>query len=131
MIGLSTPAYAIFLVLLIGGFFRSLQFTSLTTLAYADLPDSRISAATSFSSMMQQVMNGMGVALAAVLLHVAQLARGEALGGVSIVDIRAVFVTMALLALSACVFYLRLSPDAGAEVSGHRRVTVAAEGTAD
>jgi len=26
---------------------------------------------------------------------------------------------------------LRLSPDAGAEVSGHRRVTVAAEGTAD
>jgi hypothetical protein len=131
VIGLSTPAYAIFLVLLIGGFFRSLQFTSLTTLAYADLPDSRISAATSFSSMMQQVMNGMGVALAAVLLHVAQLARGEALGGVSIVDIRAVFVTMALLALSACVFYLRLSPDAGAEVSGHRRVTVAAEGTAD
>jgi EmrB/QacA subfamily drug resistance transporter len=131
VIGLSTPAYAIFLVLLVGGFFRSLQFTSLTTLAYADLPDARISAATSFSSMMQQVMNGMGVALAAVLLHVAPLARGESSGGVSIIDIRTVFLTMAFLALSACLFYLRLAPDAGAEVSGHRRAAVAAEGTAD
>ncbi|HKT20631.1 MAG TPA: MFS transporter [Stellaceae bacterium] len=131
VIGLSTPGYAVFLVLLVGGFFRSLQFTSLTTLSYADIPNARTSAATSFSSMMQQVMNGMGVALAAVLLHAAQLVRGDVAKAVSIVDIRAVFITMALVAVSACFFYVRLAPDAGAEVSGHRRAAVAAEGAAD
>jgi hypothetical protein len=130
-IGLSTPLYVVFLVLLIGGFFRSLQYTSLTTLSYADIPNQRTSAATSFSSMVQQVMNGMGVALAAILLHAAQLARAEPSTAVSIVDIRAVFVVMSLVALSGCLFYGRLASDAGAEVSGHRRVSAAAEAAAD
>jgi hypothetical protein len=116
----STPAVVIFLILLVGGFFRSLQFTSLTTLAYADIPTPRTSAATSFSSMMQQINNGLGVAVAAVLLHTMQLFHTEGAGTVSIGDIRAVFVTMSLIALSGVVFYMRLAPDAGAEVSGHR-----------
>jgi hypothetical protein len=116
----STPGVIVFLILLIGGFFRSLQFTSLTTLAYADIPNERTSAATSFSSMMQQINNGLGVALAAVLLHVMQLFHTEASQTVSIVDIRTVFVIMSLVALSGCIFYVRLPPDAGAEVSGHR-----------
>ena len=128
-IGLSTPLYAVFLVLLVGGFFRSLQYTGLTTLGYADIPNHRTSAATSFSSMMMQVMNGMGVAVAAVLLHVMQLVRGEPATIVSVDDIRMVFVLTALIALSACFFYARLAPDAGAEVSGHGRapVSVAAD----
>jgi hypothetical protein len=69
---------------------------------------------------MQQINNGLGVAFAAVLLHVMQLFHAEATQTVSIVDIRAVFVIMALVALSGCIFYTRLPPDAGAEVSGHR-----------
>jgi hypothetical protein len=116
----STPGVIVFLVLLIGGFFRSLQFTSLTTLAYADIPTHRTSAATSFSSMMQQINNGLGVAMTAVLLHVMQLFHAEASQMVSIIDIRAVFVTMSLVALSGCIFYTRLPPDVGTEVSGHR-----------
>jgi len=121
----STPGVVVFLVLLIGGFFRSLQFTSLTTLSYADIPNQRTSAATSFSSMMQQINNGLGVALAAVLLHTMQLFHTEASQIVSIVDIRAVFVIMSLIALSGVIFYTRLPPDAGAEVSGHRRAAIA------
>jgi len=116
----STPGVVVFLILLIGGFFRSLQFTSLTTLAYADIPNQQTSAATSFSSMMQQINNGLGVAVAAVLLHVMQLFHTEGAGTVSIVDIRAVFVIMSLIALSGVIFYRWLAPDAGAEVSGHR-----------
>ncbi|HEX3971845.1 MAG TPA: MFS transporter [Stellaceae bacterium] len=116
----STPGVVVFLILLIGGFFRSLQFTSLTTLAYADIPTARTSAATSFSSMMQQINNGLGVALAAVLLHAMQLFHSEGVGTVSLVDLRFVFVTMALIALSGVVFYTRLPPDSGIEVSGHR-----------
>jgi EmrB/QacA subfamily drug resistance transporter len=116
----TTPVPAMVAVLLLGGFFRSLQFTSLTTLAYADIPNHRTSAATSFSSMMQQINNGLGVAVAAVLLHAMQLFHTEGAGAVSIVDIRAVFVIMSLIALSGVIFYMRLAPDAGVEVSGHR-----------
>jgi EmrB/QacA subfamily drug resistance transporter len=119
-ISASTPGVVVFLILLIGGFFRSLQFTSLTTLAYADIPNHRTSAATSFSSMMQQINNGLGVAMAAVLLHAMQLFHTEASETVSIIDIRAVFVIMSLVAVSGCIFYTRLPPDAGTEVSGHR-----------
>jgi hypothetical protein len=49
-----------------------------------------------------------------------QLFHTEETATVSIVDIRAVFVTMSLIALSGVIFYTRLAPDAGAEVSGHR-----------
>ena len=41
------PAAAIYAALLIGGFFRSLQFTAYNTLAYGDVPRSRMSSATS------------------------------------------------------------------------------------
>lgn len=131
LIGLTTPAWVVFLILLIGGFFRSLQFTALTTLSYADIPNQRTSAATSFSSMMMQVMNGMGVAVAAVLLHSTQLVRAEPATIVSIEDFRIVFVLTALVALSACLFYGRLAPDAGAEVSGHGRAAVPEKAAAD
>ncbi|HEY3916732.1 MAG TPA: MFS transporter [Stellaceae bacterium] len=119
LVTIGTPGYVVFLILLVGGFFRSLQFTGLTTLAYADIPNRRTSAATSFSSMMQQINNGLGVALAAVLLHTMQLFHVETSTTVSGQDIRTVFILMSLVALSGCIFYTRLAPNAGAEVSGH------------
>jgi hypothetical protein len=130
MVGLATPVSVVFLILFVGGFFRSLQFTALTTLSY-DIPHSRTSAATSFSSMMMQVMNGMGVAVAAVLLHATQLLRGEPATSVAVVDFRIVFVLMSLVALSGCFFYARLAPDVGAEVSGHGAVAKTGEAAAD
>ena len=48
-------------VLLIGGFFRSLQFTSINTLGYADIDQQRMSRATSFASMGQQLSLSAGV----------------------------------------------------------------------
>ena len=47
----STPHSVIVLVLLIGGFFRSLQFTSLNALTYADVPSDWVSNASSLASM--------------------------------------------------------------------------------
>ena len=131
LVVLGTSPYVVFLILLVGGFFRSLQFTSLTTLCYADISDSRTSSATSFQSVMQQVSNGMGVAVSAMLLHLMPMIRGEAGRAISIEDFHIVFIVMALIAVSACYFYAQLPPDAGAEVSGHGRVDAAAEAAAD
>ena len=47
----STPHLVIFLALLAGGFFRSLQMTSINTLSYADVPPAMLSRATSLTSM--------------------------------------------------------------------------------
>ena len=64
----TTPHVVIFLALLAGGFFRSLQMTSINTLSYADVPPSMLSRATSLTSMAQQLSQSVGVGTGALLL---------------------------------------------------------------
>jgi len=111
---------AIFLILLIAGFFRSLQYTALNSMAFADIPAPRMSAASSFSSMVQQISNGMGVAFAAMALNFVLVLRGGSQDDMSLTDIRITFILMALVTLASTGWFARLEPDAGAEVSGHR-----------
>ena len=49
-----TPALLITALFLAGGLSRSLQFTSINTLAYADVPPERLSRATSFAAVCQE-----------------------------------------------------------------------------
>jgi Major Facilitator Superfamily len=113
-----TPHLVIFLALLVGGFFRSLQMTSINTLSYADVPPGMLSRATSLSSMAQQLSQTAGVATAALLLQTALALRG----GTTLVagDFYPVFVGVAMISLLSVPFFLRMAPDAGAEVSGRR-----------
>ena len=111
-----TPHLVIFLALLIGGFFRSLQMTSINTLSYADVPASMLSRATSLSSMAQQLSQTAGVATAALMLHTVLTLRGGTT--LAAADFYPVFVGVALISLLSVPFFLKMSPDAGAEVSG-------------
>ena len=61
----ATPHAVIFAVLLAGGFFRSLEFTAVNALAYADIQPAQMSRATSFASVTQQVSFSLGVAIGA------------------------------------------------------------------
>jgi EmrB/QacA subfamily drug resistance transporter len=115
----ATPAALIFALLMVGGFFRSLQYTSLNAMAYADITTQQMSAATSFSSMMQQLSNGMGVALGALVLQLAVLWRATAGATPTPPDFALAFLAVGLLSLISIGFFLRLTPNAGAEVSGH------------
>jgi EmrB/QacA subfamily drug resistance transporter len=113
-----TPHWLIFGVLLTGGFFRSLQFTSVNTLAFADVPAALMSRATSFQSMAQQLSVSIGVGTGALLLHLTLLARDKTT--LSAGDFAPAFLAVAAISLSSLAFFLALSPEAGAEVSGHR-----------
>ena len=114
----ATTAYAFMLsVLLIGGFFRSLQYTSLNTVAYADIASRQMSAATSAASMMQQLSNGLGVALGALLLQLTRRWSGD----LTTLDFRIAFVSVGLVCLVSVLFFWGIDPTAGAEVRGHRR----------
>ena len=55
-------------MLLVGGFARSLQFTAFNTLAYADVPRARLSAATSLYATLQQVSLTLGITAGAAAL---------------------------------------------------------------
>jgi hypothetical protein len=107
-----TPAVVILLVLLAGGFFRSLQFTSINVLAYAEVERERLSHATSFAGTAQQLSLSMGVGTAALILH---LTVGEAArAGLSSADFIPPFLIVAAMSASAALIYARLPADAGA-----------------
>jgi EmrB/QacA subfamily drug resistance transporter len=121
----ATPHALILVVLLTGGFFRSLQFTSLNALGYADVEPRLLSRATSFAAVAQQLALSVGVAFAALVLEASQLARGA--DDLVTADFAVAFVAIAALALCSAPFFARLGRDAGSEVSGHAIVLAPAQ----
>ncbi|MGF1625739.1 MAG: MFS transporter [Alphaproteobacteria bacterium] len=119
-----TPHLVILAVLLAGGFFRSLQFTSLNALGYADVEPPLMSRATSFSAVMQQLALSIGVAFAALVLEASQAIRGGA--DLVTADFATAFVAISVLSAASAVIFARLARDAGAEVSGHALATAPA-----
>jgi EmrB/QacA subfamily drug resistance transporter len=118
LIGSGTPHALIFAGLLAGGFFRSLEFTALNALGYADIDQARMSRATSFASVAQQMSGAVGVALAAASVQSIQYVLGD--GQLVARDMAWSFFVVALVSLSSVALFWRLAPDAGAEVSGRR-----------
>jgi EmrB/QacA subfamily drug resistance transporter len=115
-----TPRIAIMAVLFLHGLSRSMQFTSLNTLAFVDIPKPLMSSATSFSAVVQQMGMGMGVAVGAVMLRAAAWMRNERAGIPSLMDFHIAFWMVGILALLAVIDCFGLEPHAGAEVTGHR-----------
>jgi MFS family permease len=118
----STPYVVIILTLLIGGFFRSLQFTSLGTLTYADVPPPMMSSASTLASMVQQLSLSLGVSVAAMLLHLSLHLRGA--HTLATRDFVSAFIVTGLLSLLSALLFLRLSSDAGWELSGHEQTRI-------
>ena len=106
-------------ILFMGGLARSMQFSAINTLAFADVPKDETSGANAFFSMMQQVSMGMGIAVGAILIRAVTVVLGHA--GPDADDFRVVFLITALLPVLAVLDFRRIPADAGAEVSGNRR----------
>jgi EmrB/QacA subfamily drug resistance transporter len=113
------PAASIFLLLAAGGLARSLQFTALNTLAFADVPTERMSAATALYGTLQQLTPALGVVLATTTLEASLALSGR--GALAVADFSWGFVVAAAVVIASVPLHARLAPDAGAEVSGHRR----------
>jgi len=112
------PLPVIFVVLALGGLFRSLMFTSLNTLAFADVPAGRLSAATSLFGTMQQLNPALGIVLAAAALEVSSALAGRS--ALAVPDFAVAFLVAGGLVALGAPFLARLPRDAGARVSGHR-----------
>jgi EmrB/QacA subfamily drug resistance transporter len=114
----ATPTAVVIAVLLAAGLTRSMQFTALATLAFADVEAHQRASSSTLSSMLQQLSVALGVALAALLLNLSQAHRGGA--RLALADFHLAFLVVGAVALAASALFLRLPTDAGAEVSGHR-----------
>ncbi len=111
-----TPQWLIIAVLLIGGFFRSLQFTSLNGMVYADVDQPQMSRASTLSSMAQQLSQSVGAGLAALMLHWVM-----AFQGVSKIDVHVVAPVMfafGVISLISLLYFWRLDRDAGDGMNG-------------
>jgi hypothetical protein len=116
----NTPHMLIIVTLLVGGFFRSLQFTALNTLAFADVDQSQMSRASSLSSMGQQLALSVGIGLAAILLDLVRGLRHDVSGALQASDVSPVFFFIGLITMVGLFFFIPMPKNAGAEVSGKR-----------
>jgi len=112
----STPHWLLLLILLAGGFFRSLVFTALNAISYADIDSPRMSRATSFASVSQQMSGAVGIAVAAICVEMIQFGYGDP--GLMARDLSLAFVLVAIVSSLSVFVFARLKPDAGAAVSG-------------
>jgi len=120
VIDIGTPLTYIVSLAFCYGFFSSLQYTSMNTLVYADVPPQQASGASSIASTMQQMSMSFGVAIASLLtaLFIPDRFRtspGEMIHGIH----RAFFVLGGMTALSTFVFSELRSTD-GASTSQHK-----------
>jgi EmrB/QacA subfamily drug resistance transporter len=112
------PIAWIYAILLAGGLFRSLQFTAYNTVAYADIPREKMSAATSLYATIQQLSLTLGIVAGAAALHVAMAARGDP--HPAIADFSIAFVAVGFVSLLAAPASLLMPRLAASELSGHR-----------
>ena len=121
------PFAAMIAILLSGGFFRSLQFTSINSIAYAEIEPAKMSRATAMVAAAQQLSLSTGVAVGALVVELTLRLRHETSMG--IYDFPPAFLFVSLLSASAVFIFARLPLDAGSELSG--RKTQVAKETAD
>lgn len=113
------PVELLTVVLAFSGAIQALQFSAYNSIAYADLPENRMSAATSFYSTFQQVMLSAGICFAALAVTVSRAIFGHA--QVTVADFDAGFLVTGVISLLAVPMAAMLAPDAGVSVSGHAR----------
>jgi EmrB/QacA subfamily drug resistance transporter len=112
------PYIAMVAILLSGGFFRSLQFTSINTIAYAEIEPPKMSRATAMVAVAQQLSLSTGVAVGALVVETTLRLKDTTT--ITVADFPLAFLIVAALSASAALIFYRLAPDAGWELSGRK-----------
>lgn len=111
-----TPYLVMVTVLIVAGFFRSLQFSSLNALAYAEFEHKDMARANALYTVLQQLSLALGVAAGAFLLD-ARLwwaGRSDLVAG----DFAFALIVVAAVSAFSVLSFMKLSPNAGVNISG-------------
>jgi hypothetical protein len=112
-----TPHLLLMFALFMGGVTRSFFFTGVNVFGYADVSESEASQATVISAVSQQISIALGVAVAGALLEFTSRSHG---GVPNLSDFHIAWFVVGAIAAISTLFFFRLPPDAGADVSGHK-----------
>ena len=125
----TTPLSLILVLLIVGGFFRSLQFTAINTIGYAEVDMARMSRATTLVSVTQQLAISAGVAVGAFSVELTLLMRkGSEL---TASDFAPAFIVVALISASSAIIFALMPSDAGHQVSGRRAKEISSQKEVD
>jgi MFS family permease len=114
----NTPHWVLMVALFGGGLIRSFFFTGLNALVFADVDESQASQATAINAVAQQLSIAAGVAVAGGTLEfTSNLMHG---GTLTLTDFHIAWFVVALFSILSALPFLRLPPDAGSDVSGHK-----------
>ncbi len=111
----TTPVPLMVGILLFGGFFRSLQFTSVNAIAFAEIDPARMSRATALVAVAQQLSQSVGVAMGALALETVLRIKGQTV--LSAEDFPPAFLLVGLVSVSSIMLFARLPADAGADMA--------------
>jgi EmrB/QacA subfamily drug resistance transporter len=112
----TTPHWLIYAILLTGGFFRSLQFTALNGLGFADIDQPQMSRASTMSAMGQRLAQSIGIGFAATLLRTFQSQQHAR--QVTVETIAPAFLIIGAVALISAAFFVALPANAGESLNG-------------
>jgi Na+/melibiose symporter-like transporter len=115
----TTPEFVIIATLLVSGCCRSLQFTSLNAISYADVDSQRMGQASSLSGMLQQLSLSLGVAIGGYALEIFGAMAGRE--ATALPNFYWAFVVVGLVSASSAWWAWRLPRNAGAEMAGRTR----------
>ncbi len=106
------PTSVILAILLIGGFSRSLQFTSSNVVLFADIGPGEMARATTFVAVLQELSGSIGIALAALVLDWAT--HMSASGTLTATEFGYAFWIAGALAGACSIAFLSMPASAGA-----------------
>jgi EmrB/QacA subfamily drug resistance transporter len=118
----TTPLLLIMIILVIGGFFRSLQFTAINTVAYAEVEPPQMSRATTLVSVNQQLAISAGVAVGAFSVETTMMVRH--VSELSAQDFAPAFIVVSIISAASAYFFWQMPDDAGHEISGRKAVEI-------
>ncbi|WP_428334807.1 MFS transporter [Novosphingobium sp.] len=112
------PLWLLCLAMLGVGAGRSIAFTAMVALAFADVEEREIGGATVLNNLANALSAALGISLASLVLNYTTGGTG---GVATLADYRIAILVLAGVGMAAIPLFARLPRGAGAEVSGHLR----------
>ncbi len=115
----TTSVYLVILLSFAFGYFASLQYTSMNTLAYADLSDKDTSMGSTIGSTVQQMASSFAVAVASLITGLFITDHLHTSSSAMVSSIHKALITLGIWTLLSTLSFTRLGVRDGANVSGH------------
>ncbi|WP_228730451.1 MFS transporter [Shewanella yunxiaonensis] len=109
----ATPEWLMTVVLFISGMNRSMHFTAINTLGFADVPNAKMRDANTLQAILVQMNIGTGIAVGALALAIAAMIHGSSSSVATAADFRVALWFICGLSMLAMIDFLTLPKDAG------------------